>query len=806
MRRHLIVSAIIAASLSLAITADAATFNWTSNTGGAFATAANWTPTGIPASNDEARFEINNTYTVTIAAATTVNSFTQTRGDATFDLNSNTLRFTNVTNNTMGSSAGLTSTMRITDGIFRPGNLNIGAVAGATSNLILDTASNTTVGTGPLLIGLSGAGNLTLQNGAALTSTNGAGLGIAAGGVGNAVVSESGTGATWLIEAAPLRIGGSGTGTMSIHTGGGVTAFGLEIGENLNSVGTLSVGGLSASFTTAGTANIGGSSATAVAQSATLNVATGGTVNLNGTTNLRTNAKINLTGGTLNLNTLNVTNGAAVNWQAGTINFANGSAVTASLLNTLLAGTNTLGANHTLSATTGAISLTSTLIVTGGRIAAPTINLNANMDISGFSNVIAGTAMTIQAARTIQLGDFSTLGATTSITNNGGTLVLTGPFANVTGPFINSAGYVRGIGRFSGGLNNSAGGTLRLEAGNHIIIDQTNRKNFGTIELAGGTIEYTQYLINETSGVITGRGVFRGSAAAPGANGLNNRGVMSFSAGITDIFGDVNNLATGKIIAAGGSVVTFYDDVINNGVEIRTNVGSRSVFFGSVTGAGPFTGGGDVELNGDLKPGNSPANVNFGGNLLISPTAGLDIELAGTTKGAGHDALTVGGTLSLSGGLTVALINNFVPQYGQAFEIITAGGGIDGAFDTALLPTLGGGLCFDVLYDLHAVTLAVAGVPGDYNFDGTVDAADYSVWRKTSGQSGAALPADGNQDGTINSTDFNIWRSNFGMSYTPGAGASNSGNDVIPEPSSIFLILIATFIYAPRRRASNAAA
>jgi T5SS/PEP-CTERM-associated repeat protein len=801
MRPHPIVFAFIAAFLSLATTADAATFNWTNNTGGAFATATNWTPAGIPATNDEARFEINNTYTVAFAASTTVNTFSQTRGDITFDMNTNILRFTNLTNNSMGSSAGLTSTLRITDGLFRPGSLTIGASAGATSNLILDTASNTTVGTGPLLVGQSGTGHLTLQNGAALTASNGAGLGIAAGGVGNAIVSESGTGAAWLIETAPLRIGGSGTGSMSILSNGGVTAFGLEIGENLNSVGTLSVGGLLASFTTAGTANIGGSSPTAVATSATLNVAAGGTVNLNGITNLRTNAKINLTGGTLNLNTLNVTNGAAVNWQAGTINFANGSAVTASLLDTLLAGTNTLGANRTLSATAGAMSLTSTLIVTGGRIAAPTINLNANMDISGFSNVIAGTTMTIQAGRTIQLGDFSTLGATTSITNNGGTLVLTGPFANVSGPFINSAGYVRGIGRFSGGLNNSAAGTLRLEAGNHLIIDQTDRKNAGTIELAGGTIEYTEWLDNQITGVITGRGVFRGSSADPGANGLNNRGVLSFSAGITDIFGDVNNLATGKIIAAGGSVVTFYDDVINNGVEIRTNVGSRSVFFGSVTGAGPFTGGGDVELNGDLKPGNSPANVSFGGNLLISPMAGLDIELAGPTKGAGYDALTVGGTLSLSGGLAVSLLNNFIPQYGQSFEIITAGGGIDGAFLAELLPALGGGLYFDVLYEPQAVNLAVAGVPGDYNFDGAVDGADYVVWRKTSGQSGVALAADGNHDGHINTTDFNVWRANFGMSAGSGAGAPNPSSATTPEPTSLCLLpLAATFFALARRR------
>jgi T5SS/PEP-CTERM-associated repeat protein len=790
MVRRSIIAVFVATFLSIATTVTAAQFNWTNNSGGPFGVAANWTPVGVPPGvpgvNDEARFELNNTYTVTLAAAHTVNTLTQTRGDVTFDLNTNILRFTNLTNNTLGSAAGLTSTLRITDGLFRPGNLIVGATAGATSNLILDTTSNTTVGTGTLLVGQSGAGNLTLQNGAILTTQNGAGLGINAAGVGHAVVSALNTGATWTIETAPLRIGSSGTGTVDILSNGAVTAFGLEIGENLNSVGTLSVGGLASSFTTAGIANIGGSTPTAVATSATLNVAPGGTVTLNGTTNLRTNATMNLTGGTLNLNTVNVTNGAAVNWQSGTINFANGTAVTSNLLNTLLAGTNTLGPNRTLSATAGAMSLTSTLIVNGGRIAAPTINLNANMDISGFSNVLASATMTIQAGRTIQLGNFSTLGATTSTTNNGGTLVLTGPFANVNGLFVNAGGYVRGIGRFSGGLNNNAAGTLRLEAGDHLIIDQSSQKNAGTIELAGGTIEYSQDLDNQATGVITGRGVFRGSSANPGANGLNNRGVMAFSAGITDIFGDVNILATGKVIAGGGSVVTFYDDVINNGIEIRTNTGSRSVFFGDVTGAGPFTGGGDVELNGDLKPGNSPADVSFGGNLFISPTAGLEIELGGATKGSGYDALNVGGTLSLSGDLTVSLINNFIPQPGQSFNILTAAGGIDGTFDTELLPALGGGLSFDLQYNPTTVSLAVVGIPGDYNYDGTVDAADYVVWRKTVGASGNGLPADGNNSGAVDPTDYNIWTNNHNQ-QSPGTGGNADGSGAIPEPSAHIL-------------------
>ena len=51
---------------------------------------------------------------------------------------------------------------------------------------------------------------------------------------------------------------------------------------------------------------------------------------------------------------------------------------------------------------------------------------------------------------------------------------------------------------------------------------------------------------------------------------------------------------------------------------------------------------------------------------------------------------------------------------------------------------------------------------GDYNQDGTVDAADYVVWRKSLGQVGVDLAADGNGNGKVDEPDFNIWRTRFG--------------------------------------------
>jgi hypothetical protein len=40
-------------------------------------------------------------------------------------------------------------------------------------------------------------------------------------------------------------------------------------------------------------------------------------------------------------------------------------------------------------------------------------------------------------------------------------------------------------------------------------------------------------------------------------------------------------------------------------------------------------------------------------------------------------------------------------------------------------------------------------LPGDYNHNGVVDTANYTVWRDSLGQTGAGLAADGNGNGVI---------------------------------------------------------
>jgi hypothetical protein len=59
---------------------------------------------------------------------------------------------------------------------------------------------------------------------------------------------------------------------------------------------------------------------------------------------------------------------------------------------------------------------------------------------------------------------------------------------------------------------------------------------------------------------------------------------------------------------------------------------------------------------------------------------------------------------------------------------------------------------------------------GDYNFDGTVDAADYTVWRDRLGS--AVTPftsADGDGNGVVDAADYQVWKDHFGETV-PGAG------------------------------------
>ena len=82
----------------------------------------------------------------------------------------------------------------------------------------------------------------------------------------------------------------------------------------------------------------------------------------------------------------------------------------------------------------------------------------------------------------------------------------------------------------------------------------------------------------------------------------------------------------------------------------------------------------------------------------------------------------------------------------------------------------------------------ISGVPGDYNRDGTVDAADYAVWRKAQGTT-MQLPNDNGIGGMVGLAQYNLWRSGFG---TPGgSGRKFAVWPTVPEPAPVLMAIVA---------------
>ncbi len=80
-------------------------------------------------------------------------------------------------------------------------------------------------------------------------------------------------------------------------------------------------------------------------------------------------------------------------------------------------------------------------------------------------------------------------------------------------------------------------------------------------------------------------------------------------------------------------------------------------------------------------------------------------------------------------------------------------------------------------------------VPGDYNNDGTVDAADYTVWRDNLGSVAGTLLND-TVGGVIGNDQYLLWRDNYGKSAESIASASQS----VPEPHAFVLLCLGTAI------------
>jgi hypothetical protein len=129
---------------------------------------------------------------------------------------------------------------------------------------------------------------------------------------------------------------------------------------------------------------------------------------------------------------------------------------------------------------------------------------------------------------------------------------------------------------------------------------------------------------------------------------------------------------------------------------------------------------------------------------------------------------------------------------GDAFGFSVAASGTVGLVGTPLSNTTGIDAGAAYLFNVPAA------IPGDFNLDGQVDAADFVVWRNAAGETGSGIAGDGNGDGTVNDADYQLWRANFGLTAPAGPAALQGA--AVPEPATIMLLKFAIALLIPRRQ------
>lgn len=330
----------------------------------------------------------------------------------------------------------------------------------------------------------------------------------------------------------------------------------------------------------------------------------------------------------------------------------------------------------------------------------------------------------------------ATVGTLGKVTLSGGTLDVTA---------LEVSGYLGGSGVVRGDVDVLATGDVEADAGD-LLDFHDEFTNAGAVTITDGEIRLLDVATTDVTGRYTLEdGVLRFSQAH------TNDGVLVSAEGTNNIHGEILN--NGNVVVASESVAVFND--------AYTDAGTTTVL--------------------------ARGNALFLSDLTFT-SAALELGLSAEDGVNTSAQMEVAGALAIEDSTTLVLDfdPNLALSSSQTIELIYADGGITGQFVPPVFPNIQG-VEFGLLYEPNSVVLGILVDPGtlldgDFNNDGIVDAADYTVWRDNPG-------------GIYGPEDYLAWRNNYGRVSTPAASQA-----AVPEPAGLALLALLGLCAGRRRR------
>ena len=325
---------------------------------------------------------------------------------------------------------------------------------------------------------------------------------------------------------------------------------------------------------------------------------------------------------------------------------------------------------------------------------------------------------------------------------------------------------------------NSEGGGIRQLYGS-LTVERSTIAGNSAWGPGGGISAASGILVAIRNTTISGN-----SSASGGSSSFGGGGLLLFNATATitnsTLSGNSANFNGGAIFAFSGQLTVAHSTIAQNRSDADSNA--------SGSGGGISVGNlQTVTLDHTVVAGNLRAastrddvagTVSARFSLLGDSTGATVVDNGGNLIGTGGTPIDpLLGPLAGNGGPTLThalLVGSPAIDVGEASAI--AGVGNVPLFDergTPFTRVFNGDGVGTARLDVGAFERQAVppSVYGDYNHNGLVDAADYTLWRNTLGGSVTAYDAaDGSGNGTIGPEDYAVWKSHFGQTLPMGSG------------------------------------